>query len=715
MRALLLILMLNALPGLVWAATVKVTSGEHGQFTRLVIEHGPGVEWQVGTTPDGYEVRLTGPELAFDLADAFRLIGRGRLGAMDALPTGPTSASLRLVLACPCHIRPFAFRPGTLVVDILDGPPAVDDPIEQPLPAAQMAPPDMPAFRPRPRPVSLSPPVQQAETAGRIAEPEQPQQEQSQELRDSLLRELSDGAARGVVRMTLPESLAAEDPDVPPAPLAQIRAGVDLGVVILPDQDSRETMTGDGMPCIASSRIAVAEWAVPAPVSASFAAIRHGLVGEFDHTDQEALGAAVRAHLFMGFGVEARQLIQTFGARHEDQDLWRDMGAILDGLPTENRFAGMTGCDTDAALWALLSISEPPEDLPINEDAVIRAFAALPPHLRHRFAGDLIGIFSARGDASTVQSLQLAIDRVDVPGTGRTALIKADLMLAAEDAAMAEIHAITAVQDHRRSNEMGIVQLVESQAAQDKPVTPDRVLELQALLREYAGTDQGADLRRGLAIAAAASGDYDLGLSVASDATPALPEVWRLLARNAPDDVFLARSVLAAGEVPLFLPFPRRKAVAERLMSLGFPDHALLWLDISSAAEADQAEASLLAAQANLGRGDPAAALRLIAGRQDEPVSQLRAAAMAAMKDPAPIDPTLEQLVAAQVWFGVAAAGDAAWSPAARWALPEQGPPATPGPLAASRKMLEDSRMMRDDLTVLLGQTRAAGIVSGAP
>ena len=53
--------------GLSFAAPVTVKSGEHEGFTRLALDFGAPVNWAVGRTLDGYELRLTGVAPTYDL------------------------------------------------------------------------------------------------------------------------------------------------------------------------------------------------------------------------------------------------------------------------------------------------------------------------------------------------------------------------------------------------------------------------------------------------------------------------------------------------------------------------------------------------------------------------------------------------------------------------------------------------------------------------
>lgn len=70
----------------VLAESVRVTSGEHDGFTRLVFDYGRPVDWQVGRSADGYELRLTERPPPYDLTNAFAFITRSRLAALWATP-----------------------------------------------------------------------------------------------------------------------------------------------------------------------------------------------------------------------------------------------------------------------------------------------------------------------------------------------------------------------------------------------------------------------------------------------------------------------------------------------------------------------------------------------------------------------------------------------------------------------------------------------------
>ena len=129
--------------GLGWAAPVVVTSGEHRDFTRIVLQFEGQPDWQFGRTLDGYAIRVPGQRLDYDLTRAFALIGKTRLAALGP---DPVTGDLALGIACACHAIPFEFRPGIVVIDLYDGEPPKGSSFEEPLPP--------------PTPSSLPPPAE---------------------------------------------------------------------------------------------------------------------------------------------------------------------------------------------------------------------------------------------------------------------------------------------------------------------------------------------------------------------------------------------------------------------------------------------------------------------------------------------------------------------------------------------------------------------------
>ena len=102
------------------AETVKVQTGEHPGFTRLVLQLARPTAWAVGRTGTGYGLRLGRADVALDLTRSFDRIPRTRVASMT---TNFSGLALQVTVGCICHVQAFDYGPGIVVIDVLDGPP----------------------------------------------------------------------------------------------------------------------------------------------------------------------------------------------------------------------------------------------------------------------------------------------------------------------------------------------------------------------------------------------------------------------------------------------------------------------------------------------------------------------------------------------------------------------------------------------------------------
>ena len=206
LQALVLALaMMTPLPML--AQDVTVTSGEHDTFTRIALDFGQVIDWQMGRTPDGYALRVAGQKPKYDLSAVYKLIGKDRIAA---LWVDPANGDLHLGIGCGCFAMPFAFRPSIVVIDIKNGKPPKGSAFEVDLPGASTklvgVPPDPePSGRPaydwvgaRLTETDAKAPVQPDVPAAPL-----PVDAGLEPLRKALLEEMSRGAATGLIRLLL--------------------------------------------------------------------------------------------------------------------------------------------------------------------------------------------------------------------------------------------------------------------------------------------------------------------------------------------------------------------------------------------------------------------------------------------------------------------------------------------------------------------------------
>lgn len=568
--------------GAAQADPVRVTSGAHDGFTRLVLAGVAPGDWQFGRTEDGYALRLPGAEPTFDLTEAFARIGRNRLAAIWA---NPDDATLRLGIACACHAIPFEFRPGTIVIDLRDGPPPEGSSFEMSLDGANLpalaktAPP-----RPRARPTAppqmfdwrdqvlgqrwsaadAPAPPAAADPTFRLPDPSLPP------MRDALLREFSRAVGQGLVD---PATSLPETPDgtgVGPA-LSNLQVG--QSILTSTQFGPSQPLSPAGAICPTDADLSLGNWGTADPAHLQLADAQVGLVGEFDQPQPEALRRFIHLHLFLGFGAEVGALLSAFNPTDADRPLWQSLSLLLDGQPDPSgAFRGFAACDTAAALWATLA--DPalsPAD--INRPALLRAFSALPAHLRRHLGPPLAERFLSADDVPTAQALADAILRAPGEADPRLALMQARFAAARGETAVAATSVSEMLAAPGPQSAAALATLVDLNLADAQPLDPAQVTALQSHLAEAAGTAEAPGLARALVLAHALAGDFDAAFAALPDAPAAGADLWRLLAKG-PDSAVLLHAI---GADPDGLSPDTRSAMADRMLALGFPAEAQLW------------------------------------------------------------------------------------------------------------------------------------------
>lgn len=693
------------------AETARVISGEHADFTRLVIELPAASDWTVGRTAMGYGfATLDDRQPDYDLSRVWQRIPRTRL---QALRTDPDTGALLLTLACPCHVFPFEYQPGMVVLDIRSGAPPPGSAFEADL--------DLPGSGRRGSPPTT---VAGPETYDWLALdrdravpeessfPRRPATARSAEtdpLRDALLLQISRGAADGIVDMRLPgkprrpETGDIEDPDQ-----ARISIGELPGIEVVDGRADPDMRPTEGLACLPDEQLAVVDWGAGKEPHDVLVAARSNLFGEFDTPDSDALMAAVRLHLYLGFGAEALQYAGMIPEPVPSELVFlRSMARLVDGMSDPSGpFKGMLGCEGTAALWAALAHDELPGAEAVNAEAIVRGFQALPPQLRRHLGARLTDLLR-EGEPEAARMIRDAMERTPEVRKGEVALLDAMANLQADRPDAALTDAMVAVADGA-VGPRELLALVEAHFRSGEPMAADVAEALRAYQREARNTADEGPVRRALVLALALSGQISEAFAAANPSGGEMPDLWRVIAEQGSDNALLTHAVVKDGSaIPDVAP-DVAFALATRLQDLGFPRAALDWLGPVSVA--DGSERRLLAAEAELARGDARQALTLVSGLAGPDAGQVRAEAEIRLGALAAAQSTLadvglaEEAARLAAWkadWSVLQSGDSApWAAAADYATASPVPEG--GPLARGLAAIEGSEATREAISGLL-------------
>ncbi len=675
MKAVFLALALLFMPLDLGAETADVTSGEHADFTRIVVSLDQERAWRFGRGSDGYLLTIDSENTEYDLSKVFNRIPKSRI--LDIKQVDGTS-DLRITLACPCYATAFAFRPSVLVVDIWNGQPPEKSEFEGPVASFHA--------RQIEQEVSQDPiPIAGALNwaARSIEAPEmlnateintESSFQGSASFRETLTQQLASAASKGVVEIEISEEhiskpSSAEDIEMP------IRIDTEISEAIRIIGNDADVAMIDNK-CLPDDAVDLPSWSsLDVQIGSDLADIHQMLVSDADPLPSEILKTAAQRYLFLGFGAEAKQLLSLIVNPSQDDLALISIADVLEQNSQNNSsLSGMEGCGNAAALWSVLSRDSLRTAEPINSGAILRNFATLPVHLRKHLASALIERFLEQGDKQSAESVREILARGLEDAGLAIPVASARLDMAEGRVAPAVKSLEQAVSRPGQDEPAALIALVDFALESQERVSNELIKSLEALAAQLGGQPVAAGLNRALVIAYALEGEFQQASSYLSNATEADQPYWSILAQNGGDSDILEYS---------FLPPLREHTdpetvfkMANRLAKLGFSEQALSWLMLF---EQDNVfttpEWRLMRADQHLALRDARQALSVVAGMGAE-ADGVRANAMRQldrMDEAVAIlrrNPEAGDLLAIQraerLWGDVAQATDGAWSTAAQ-------------------------------------------------
>lgn len=731
------------------ALTVRVRSGEHADFSRLVFTLPVGVTWQLDPVAEGVELHVGRQDLKFDLRNVFDLIPRDRVRGVE------TTAPDTVLIRTGTHIvtQTDMLTNGELIIDFRTGP--------------------VPRAKPGSRALQPTPRTRQAVSIGAEHLPlfwNESEQEQAPDapgsapldlpnipepdsrivsIEKDLVHQLGRAATQGIIALKtprledfVPQTVPAPNvpashppskpsPNPPPDPAYQTQDHIAFRAetVIDRDMDGQVRHTGTtaaGKLCPPDSLFDVPAWTDDRPASSRIAEARRSLIGEFDVPDQTQVLQLARTYVSVGFGAEARQLLDTMGNPGKTRDALLFIADILDGAPPSSRspFLQMSGCAGPVALWSFIAQPPAPSGTEVNYAALQRSFFALPPALRQIVGPILVEQLLAAGADGAAYSIRDSLARVTGEDQDALDLVDAQVSLHHEGPdAHGKLEGL--VSDDRAYAVKALLLLVEDKLSHGQTIDEKTIGNAQALSFELAGTPEALHLIRAASLGLASGGDFRAAFAEIerwpNGQAPDLRAqttagIFALLA-DVPDDARFLTQYFAHEKIVVDASRDAkiRHALAQRLITLGYPGAATrLFKAAYPLAQNDL----LLLARAALRAQDAAAALAYLKDIESDEAERLRALALSRVGNHSAARAAFTQVgeaaEAAQEawrdgdWDFVQTHDEGARQAFARTfgagASSHDQSDSQAGPLAQARDMIAKSQEERDLLSQVLGQ-----------
>lgn len=645
--------------------SVLITTGEHGAFTRLVLQSTQPIDWSLDDEGGQRRaLRLPSPQLQTDLSRAFQRINRNRLAGLERSAEG-----LVLELGCDCSIRAWQERPGLVVLDIHDGgsapataSPAPQNPDEAAtvLPALAEATPATPA---RPAPSEAPLPAlatdtsfarnagtalardwaeQQAAEAAAAAEARQAEYplEAQLEIARELARQVAGAMGQGLLDPAIgagrgPEMvLPGETESLTTDTLQNLRIS---SVLDRPDLQSLQLPENTEDRCTQVHSLESLLVTPGEPFNTSHARLMRNWLGEFDIPDPEVTLDLAKLYLQHGFGAEARAILENATAPVSGRDLFLGFSDILENRHSNSRLrlAEHLQCGGITTMLAALA-GAPPAQIRARATEIGIAFAQTPGTLRAILGPDLVRVLIEAGATDAARVVADTLRRTADIALPDMALIDAQL-----DRARGDIDTAAERLDHAQRDDVAALQTRLDLALQRGEVPALTMLEnAEAMAASLRSTAAGEALIASTIRLYAAGNEAERALEALDrlrqwpEPTPARRELaarlsdttWRALAEQLDDGAFLALTMARTDWRRADHSAPTRTALATRLLDFGLADMAATLLVAPADAAENRQYARLL-----LLRGEPQAALDALGEDEAEPSQQLRADALNAI------------------------------------------------------------------------------------
>lgn len=663
------LLLLAVWPFALSAQTVTVRSGEHGEFTRLVLTVPGGTKWAL--SPDAERNRLAleldGGPYDFDTSSVFDRIGNGRIRDLVVAEGG---RQLDIALACQCAGEAFVLQDTMLVVDISasevplaqasrTGPkpaePGGKKPSSVVLDLSRVRIADVPRIGPElvrdpalphlARRVDVNPATSALDRGDRDPSA-------ARGLGDQIAADLAIAATQGLLDPALtPLPTSAPEPVGPAAKKSpSVSSPVDIGeparqlAAGMSGLDHKDLQNGrisiGGEVCVPDGRLAITAWAdADDDPNLALAKRRSAVFGEFDRIGEEALLNYAKALVFYGFGAEARSVLSL--QPEIDAPVVAALSYLVDGEGDPlAQFSQQANCEGPAALWSVLGGAPSGSSPQIADAAILRGFEALPKHLRTHLGPILVENLAAAGYSETAGDVLRRMQRMEGHETDSIALGKAQLALRDGDPAEAgkRLRDLSIAGGPEAAK--AVAAAIDLADVTDAPV-PTRIVELSdAFATELRNSEDGPKLWQAHVRSLLINGHFETAFEELASAHGMSEEIaekmqqtaMRFLVDKAEDVTFLkfATRALADGDAP------RQDAlgiaIAERFLDLGLAETALQQLDTLSD-PTSAPEARLARARGLLAMGRPEEAEIILIGQRGDDVARLRAEARSQMGD----------------------------------------------------------------------------------
>ncbi|MEL6464868.1 MAG: hypothetical protein AAFQ58_07850 [Pseudomonadota bacterium] len=661
------------------AAEIAVRSGAHPSFTRLVLDVPAGAEWAIEQQASDARITMIGHSGGFDISRVFERIDRSIVGAIEA-----NSSSIKINFACECQANVFRSGDRMIVIDVRktgqlrqEPPPRFEETFLQfvgsaPLRFSGGTPVDL---------IELDQQPVVEETLPDIASPAPDLTDSLEDPTSNLLRPETSAATEleglqiaqkklaervglaattGILRSTRrPIESIEPDPtpqidtsvfdtslDGPQSAPIQSLAGSNIRISSSSDLPGATTglpssSTTQGMECLDRDEVGIQDWGGQTAFATSIGNLRRSLFSERDTANNDAVLELVRRYLYFGFGAEALETLSIAPELMTRHRALKDMARVMEygSAGSSSYLAHFADCDSEVALWAILSTEAIESSDNVNSDAALRALSSLPLHLRRFLAPTLSERLLAYGDQDAAMTALRGLERAPEPLPAAAQLVMANIELEQGGIHEAQGRLKEVISSNEQQSAEALIRYVDTSLDANVDIAQDIATLVEAYATEMRNDPLGQELRRTHVLALAKSGQFSAAFEALEQTRPTQDanseknvrsSLMTILAADADDAIFVKHTFESMQTQPMDVSLQAKIKLIARLAELGFHTEAEMMISMHEGFPVT-AENRVLRAKISLGLGRPSEALAFLGELKNEEADRLRADAKARM------------------------------------------------------------------------------------
>ncbi|MEP1332015.1 MAG: hypothetical protein ABJK43_04880 [Lentilitoribacter sp.] len=576
------------------AQTITIKSGEHGTFSRLVLNSSSLGPWRLAQQGNTHVLDFSSFSGQFNTSDVFRRIDHTRITNVSS-----RGSRLELKLACDCGLSVYNHSKELLVID-------VKDKLNLPVPQKE----NKVVHFGKVKKLSFTSLILTAKNPVETSLPLQPisntearkffsalslmpfrntsrsksfPETRLQTLQGRLVHKFGTASSLGFLEPTksAPKALL---PPISNAPRSMsmtkyIEVNSELALVppILPFLERHKKVSQDvGNICKSANELDVATWSDGEPLINQLSTLYANLYNPLGMQNFDISLQLVRLYLYFGFGAEAKHILNS----HNDlASNWEELHFIADLLEEEENNWPLAppevrDCNGPITLWLSLSQVAAEPFMRSRQDEIVYELSRLPEHLRRIIAPKVSSRFLNVGDTNSAQAALRTLTRIDGQFENSAALQTGTMLIEANKPEKALV-VFEAIRPSSVTAVKAVIKKTEIKIRENLNINDDDINLLDAYITEYKKTDLARELRLTRIRSLSKMGQFAQAFSETqamdtTDQTELEHAIYSDLVFFSSDISFAENLLERTKDGPVSLEPSLSLAIADRLIELGF-------------------------------------------------------------------------------------------------------------------------------------------------